>query len=361
MFTMFTRPVASLFVASLITVLVAGCAGSGSSVAPSLPTSAPPVAASGAAATSAPPIAPTDAPEVTGTITLYSTVTAATVEAVVAGYQAAHPGVKVDLFRAPTGEVTARIAAEQRSGGVKADLFWLSDPLSVQQYDADGLLAAYTPADAATLAPGDQAPTYTGTRLLSMVIVAGADLAPAPADWSDLTDPSLVDAVAIPDPGFAGSAFGLLGHFAQDPAYGFGFYERLKDNGAVVVKSPDEVTTGVAEGRFKAGITLDFSARSAIAKGSPVQLVWPTSGSVTMASPIAALAASDNAAAARSFIDFVLSDEGQSRIAETGWQPARPEIAGGPPIEGLQVRPDFAAAFGRQDELLADFRAIFGE
>jgi iron(III) transport system substrate-binding protein len=292
---------------------------------------------------------------------MYSTVTQATIEAIVAAYQAENPGVVFDLFRAPTGEVSARIAAEERDGGVKADLLWLTDPLSIQQYDQDGLLATYDPPEAAALDPADQGETFWGTRLLNMVIVAGADLSPAPADWNDLTGPGLKDAVALPDPGFAGSAFGLLGYFAQDPAYGLDFYQQLKDNGAVIVQAPDEVTTGVAEGRFKAGITLDFSVRSAAAKGSPVQLVWPASGAVTMYSPIALVDTSDNAATGQSFIDFVLSPTGQAVIAESGWQPARSDVSGGPAIDGKQIRPDWTAAFGEQAELLAGYRAIFGE
>lgn len=320
----------------------------------------------GAPADASPPttsagLVPSATSTTSGSITLYSTVTQATVDAIVAGYRAAHPGVTIDLFRAPTGEVAARIAAEQRDGGVKADLFWLTDPLSIQQYEQDGLLAAYSPPDAPNLDPADQSATYWGTRLLNMVIVGGTGLSPAPADWSDLTGATLKDAVALPDPGFAGSAFGLLGYFAQDPAYGLAYYQRLKDNGAVIVKSPDEVTTGVAEGRFKAGITLDFSARTAIARGSPVQLVWPAAGAITMYSPIALLQTSDNAGTAESFVDFVLSHDGQAIIAASGWQPARADVDGGPPIDGKQIRPDWTAAFEQQADLLAGYRAIFGE
>lgn len=368
---MTTRPVSArpidrsrgrraIAVFALTFLFVAGCTSAGTSTAPIAPS--PSAGVPSEVPSTVPATDPASAPPAaSGSITLYSTVTQATVDAIVAGYQAAHPGVTIDLFRAPTGEVTARIAAEQRDGGVRADLLWLTDPLSIQQYDADGLLAAYAPPAAADLDPADQGPTFWGTRLLNMVIVTAPDLVPGPTDWADLTAPALKDAVALPDPGFAGSAFGLLGYFAEDPAYGIDFYQRLRDNGAVIVKSPDDVTTGVAEGRFKAGITLDFSARSAIAKGSPVKLVWPASGAVTMYSPIAQIASSANAATAQSFIDYVLSPDGQAIIAASGWQPARSDVTGGPPIDGAQIRPDWARAFARQDELLAGYRAIFGE
>jgi len=364
-----TRPVASraagpsvalgLILALTATVLIGCAAGTGGNAAGGAASAAPPTAASASQAPSA--ATESAAPAASGSITLYSTVTQATVESVVAAYQAANPGVTVEVFRAPTGEVAARIAAEQRDGGVQADLLWLTDPLSIQQYDQDGLLAAYAPPAASALDPADQGTTYWGTRLLNMVMVTGADVNPAPVDFSDLTDPALADAVALPDPAFAGSAFGLLGYFADAPGYGMDFYQRLKDNGAVIVKYPDEVTTGVAEGRFKAGITLDFSVRTAITKGSPVRLVWPASGAVTMYSPIAQIQTSDNGTAAQSFIDYVLSEAGQAVIAASGWQPARADVDGGPSIDGAQIRPDWASAFGRQDELLAAYRAIFSE
>ncbi len=356
-------PIVPVIVLAVAAILLAGCTSPGT--ATQVPTvsagASAPAASAGASAPAASKPLPSDPPAASGAITLYSTVTQATVEAIVAGYQVAHPGVTVDVFRAPTGEVSARIAAEQRDGGVKADLFWLTDPLSMQPYDTDGLLAAYVPPGAAALDPDDQTATYWGTRLLNMVIVTGTDVDPAPTDWNDLLDPEFKDAVALSDPGFAGSAFGLLGYFASDPAYGLAFYQGLKDNGAVIVKSPDEVTTGVAEGRFKAGITLDFSARTAAAKGSPVRLVWPTSGAVTLYSPIALIQTSDNVTTAQSFIDFVLSTEGQAIVAKSGWQPARSDVTGGPPIDGKQIRPDWANLFGGQAELLAGYRAIFGE
>lgn len=167
------------------------------------------------------------------------------------------------------------------------------------------------------------------------------------------------DAVAIPDPGFAGSAFGALGYFALHPDYGMAFYEELKANGAVQIKSPDEVTTGVAEGQFRAGITLDSSARAAVAKGSPVELVWPSSGSVAMYSPVGVVDGSENPAAAEALVEFLLSAEGQRILGEAGQEPVLPGF-GGPEPGGDQARPDWRAIFGQQEQFLEQYRAIFG-
>lgn len=290
---------------------------------------------------------------------LYTSVTQDTVDAVIEAFGTSHPDVTVEVFRAPTGELNARLAAERREGRIRADVLWMTDPLSIQPYAAAAELRAWSPPAAEAIDAAYRSDDYWGARLLNMVIVAGDDVDPAPSDWDDLTDPAYSDGIVVPDPGFAGSAFGALGYFALAEDYGTAHLQALADNGTVQVQSPDEVVTGVAEGRYQAGMTLDYSARAAIERGSPVRLIWPESGAITMYSPIAVMASTQAAERAETFVDFVLDVEGQEAIAGTGWQPVHPDVEG-PPIEGPQVTPDWDAAFERREELLEEYRAIFG-
>lgn len=293
-----------------------------------------------------------------GTVRLYSSVTQDTVDAVIAAYEAAHPDTTVELFRAPTGELSARIAAEQREGGIEADVLWLTDPLSMQQYASEGMLQSWTP-DEADAVPAEFAEdTFWGTRILNMIIVHQADLEPAPTSWDDLTAGGYDQPVAIPDPGFAGSAFGALAYFALNEEFGLDYYQALKDAGAVQVQAPGEVVTGVAEGRFAAGMTLDREARDAMDDGSPIEVVYPESGAIAIYSPIAVVDGTSNAAAAESFANFTLTTDAQQAIAETGWQPIRDDVEWD--IGGDAVTPDWDAGFERQDELLEQYREIFG-
>ena len=291
-------------------------------------------------------------------ITLYTSVTQDTVDAVLEAFAVDHEGIEVDLFRAPTGELTARIAAEQRAGGLQADVVWLTDPLSMQQYDADGLLLEFTPAEIDQIPAEFRADRFWGTRLLSMVIVQQAGLSPGLSGWDDLAAPDFAT-VAFPDPAFAGSALGAMAYLAMADGFGFDFYSRLADNGGVQVNSPGDVVTGVAERQFSAGMTLAFSARAAMDKGSPIEIVWPEPGAIVMYSPIAIFASAGEPAAAEDFVDFVLSRAGQEAIAETGWQPIRADVAwemeGGP-----IVTPSWPDVFDRQEELLDRYREIFG-
>ena len=302
---------------------------------------------------------PSPAAPMDGTVTLYTSVTQDTIDAVLAAFAEQRPDIPVEVFRAPTGELDARIAAETRSGGIGADVLWVSDPLSMQRYEAEGLLATLD-GEAFDGVPAEyRTETSVGTRLLNLVIVAGQDAETAPADWADLADPALAGAVALPDPGFAGSAFAALGHFAAQEGLGLEFYQRLKDNGAVQVASPVDVMTGVAEGLYAAGISLDKIVNDAIADGSPIQAVWPESGAISVYSPVGVMSSSDDAAAAQAFVEFLVSPEGQEAIAASGWQPVRADVEW--PAQGPAVAPDWPALFGSQAELLEAYRAIFGD
>lgn len=301
----------------------------------------------------------TDGAMVAGDVTVYTSVTQDTVDAVLSALAEVNPDLSVEVFRAPTGELDARIATEQRTGGIAADVLWMTDPLSVQQYEADGLLAPLEGEAFEVVPDAFKGDTFVGTRLLNLVLVAGADVEPKPTAWADLVDPAFADGVVMPDPGFAGSAFAALGYLGTNEAYGMAFYEGLEDNGAVMVQSPVDTLTGVAEGIYDVGITLDKIARANIEKGAPIEMIWPAPGAIALFSPAAVVAQSDDPVAAAAFQEFLVSPEGQAAIASTGWQPVRDDVEW--PYAGEVVSADWNELYGSQAQLLEDFYAIFGD
>jgi iron(III) transport system substrate-binding protein len=290
------------------------------------------------------------------TLTIYTSVTQDTVESVVAGFSEVAPEVEVIVFRAPTGELTARIAAELASGDLGADVLWLTEPLSMYRYREQGLLEVWQPSGADALPSELVEDAFWGTRRMHMVVVTGSSPPVEIITWDDTRNPDL--RVVIPDPGFAGSALAVLGYVALTPGLGMDFYRDLAANGAVQVSSPGDVITAVAEGRFDAGITLEQPARVAAAAGSPLRIVWPSPGAITFGSPIAVVeGASDRA---EEFVEYVLSEAGQTRIAATGWFPARPGVSGPEPPPGAgEVFPDWASLSRQESGLLDEYRSIF--
>lgn len=324
-----------LGIAALLATLLAACGGSGSS-------------GQGGGLTSGPP---------GGTIRLYTSYNQPEVDAVIAAYARAVPAVHVDVFRAPSGQLAARIAAEQRGGGVRGDVLLLSDPLTMGQYDQQGLLWPWSPAEESAVSPQDRTDTFFGVTASDVVVVSrrGSE----PRRWKDLTHIRYKNAVAIPDPNFAGSAFAALGYFAFAKGFGMDFYRNLKANGAVQVQAPGDVITGVAQGRFQAGMTLDFLARAAIAKGSPIVITAPLPGAIRLYAPVAVFAGSGNVASAESFAGFLLTAPAQQALAALDRRPIRADVPAKAPALP-EVRPDWTQIIAGQAQLRTEYRAIFG-
>jgi iron(III) transport system substrate-binding protein len=292
-------------------------------------------------------------------ITLYTCVNDETIQPIIDAFEKAGSGGQVDLFRAPTGELNARVAADTRSGGLRADVIWGCDPLTVQAYVDQDLVGGWTPREADAIPEAFRTDDYVGAHVLYMVAVHRTDV-PAPAAWSDLTGGNY-DAVAVPDPSVAASALGALGWFAGQPGYGVSFYRALKDQGAVQVKTPDDVTTGVAQGLYDAGMTTANSAYAAKDDGSPVDVVWPEPGAVAIYGPVALATASADSDVAKAFISFVVGEEGQRILGESGSYPTRPGAPGPTVPDGAPVvSPDWAAIGQDKAAMLDEYQQVFG-
>jgi iron(III) transport system substrate-binding protein len=294
-------------------------------------------------------------------MTLYTCTTDTVEQAVVNAFEKMHSGATVDVFRAPTAALNARIAADRRSGGIKADVIWGCDPLTMHGYDTQGLLAPWSPPNAANLPASDRTAHFAAVDLLYMVIVVHKGT-PAPKSWADLASPAYRGQVALPSPTFAASALGLLGYFASAPRYGIDFYRKLKDNGAVQMDSPTEVLTAVEQGRFHVGVTLADSAYADQAKGSPINVVWPQPGGLRIYAPIAITTKQNRSPLAKKFADFAASRAGQKLMAQQDTYVPLTGL-GGPPIPPGSpiVAPDWTALFATYKTVLSRYTAIFGE
>ena len=292
-------------------------------------------------------------------ITLYTCVNDTTVQPIITAFQSAHPGSEVKLFRAPTGELNARVASDVRSGGLKADVVWACDPLTMHGYLDQQLVGGWLPEEAAGVPAQFRTADSVGAAVLYLVAVHAKSV--SPKAWSDLTG-SAYAPVAVPDPGVAASALGALGYFSQAEGYGLDFYRKLQRQGAKQVSTPDNVTTGVAQGQYRAGITIANSAYLAREKGSPIEVTWPTPGAVAIYGPIALARQSADSALAKDFISYVVSQGGQQVLAGAGSYPTRPDISGPEIPSGAPVvYPDWELIASTKDNLLKDYQTIFGD
>jgi iron(III) transport system substrate-binding protein len=143
------------------------------------------------------------------------------------------------------------------------------------------------------------------------------------------------------------------------------YYENLKANGAQAAGGNGNVLKSVAGGEKLYGMIVDFMPIREKAKGAPVEFVFPKEGVSAIGEPVAILSSTKNAAAAKAFIDFILSKDGQELALKQGYMPAHPGVAlpdGFPARDQVKVLSfDAAKALAATDADKAKFTQIFGQ
>jgi iron(III) transport system substrate-binding protein len=263
-----------------------------------------------------------------GKLTLYTSQPERDASQTVAAFRKVYPGVEVEVFRSGTTEVMGKLAAEFAGGQPKADVLLIADAASMDSLKRDGRLLPYAEAKVEGLQPGsfDPGKTYFGSKLVTTGIAVNTSAKNKPSSWADLAKPEYRGQIAMPSPLYSGAAAIMLGTMTARSDLGWGFFEKLKASGAIAVRGNGAVMTAVANGEKPYGVLVDFMAFNAKAKGSPIEFVFPAEGLPAVTEPVAILKTTQNPAAARAFVDFILSDEGQKLAASMGYIPAKASV-----------------------------------
>ena len=237
-----------------------------------------------------------------------------------------HPDVKVDFQSAGAGKLMAKIAAERESGKIMADVLWTSEVPDFYQLKAQGILLPYIPQDIkAILNPlPDYDGSFTAVRLGTLGIAYNTRLIKeAPKTWADLQKPAFKGAYGIANPALSGTAYMSVAVLSR--AFGWPYFEALRANGAKMGKGSGQVVDDTASGDLVASLAVDYITLDKVDKGATLALVFPPE-MLVIPSPIAIFRNSPNVEAAKKFVDFVLSRDGQVIIANEGTLPVRADV-----------------------------------
>lgn len=272
-------------------------------------------------------------------------------------------GIKVDVFQANTGKVFARLESE--AANPQADVVISASWDSATDLHARGWLLDYQSPNAANVPDAYKGPSYVAQGLSALGLVWNTNSGtPRPTDWDDLTKSAYKDKVNLPDPAQSGTALELLG--GLQAARGDAAWKLLADlraNGAAVAGANAQALNPVLQGA-KAVVfgAVDYVALGAQAKGETVEVIFPSSGTVIAPRPMMILKSSKSADDARKFIDFVLSEKGQTMVADTFLLPARTDIpAKRPALSDIPLLPtsDQAPDAAGRAALLQKFSTAF--
>ena len=260
-----------------------------------------------------------------GKLVLYTSQPERDAAQTVAAFKATYPGIEVEIFRSGTTEIMAKLGAEFSAGQPRPDVLLIADAASMEALKGEGRLLAYPEAKTEGLQPGSFDPdrTYFGSKLITTGIVVNTGATLRPKGFADLAGPEYKDRLSMPSPLYSGAAAIMLGAFSARSDLGWAYIQRLRDNGAIAVRGNGAVLKAVATGEKPYGILVDFMAYNAKAQGSPIDFIVPAEGSPAVTEPVAILKSAPNPAAAKAFVDFIVSDAGQALAVKMGYIPAR--------------------------------------
>ena len=261
-----------------------------------------------------------------GSLTLYTSEPEEKVDEIIAAFNEEHPDVDVQVYRAGTGDLKARIEAEEASGSVEADLIWAADAPTFEAFKSEDLLAQLNDVETGEVIDGAVDPEgyYVGTRIISTVLAYNTsviDEADAPQSWTDLTDARFRDKIVMPDPAVSGAAAYNATVWMNNDELGEDWLTALGENAPMIAASNGPTSQEIAGGGHPVGVVVDYLVRDLAAQGSPVKEVYATEGSPYITEPIAVFADSKSQSAAELFINFVLSKKGQELAVEQNYLP----------------------------------------
>ncbi|RMC31570.1 ABC transporter substrate-binding protein [Paracoccus alkanivorans] len=300
------------------------------------------------------------------TLTLYTSQPPEQAQSTVDAFEAAHPDIKVEWTRNGTSALMNVIRAEIEAGQVQPDLLLVADNINLGELKAGGHLMAYPEApvegyDAATYDPDM---TYFGTKAITTGIAYNPDIAEPVESWAELLTEENRGQIAVPSPLYSGAALNHLHALINAEGIGWEFYEGLNELDIVPEGGNGPATKAVASGMAKYAILVDANALRAKADGSPIDFIVPKDGVSFITEPVAIMSTTEHPDAARLFVDFLLSEEGQKLVAEQGNLPLRPGVAGPegfPELAGMKLLGyDVEEALGKDGEIRAKFSDIFG-
>jgi iron(III) transport system substrate-binding protein len=301
-----------------------------------------------------------------GKLTLYTSMLEADAQHTVQAFEKANPGVAMGWTRGGSTEILNRLRAEYAAGGAQADVVLLADALTLEALKADHRLMAFPEAPVGSLAKALYDPdlTYFGTKIITTGIAYNSGAPMRPASWNDLLKPDAKGRVTLPSPLYSGAASLFLATMKAQPGFGFAYFEKLKANGAIATKANGAVLTAVAGGDKLYGIIVDYMPLREALKGAPVGFAFPAEGVSAITEPVAILAGTRNAEAAKAFVAFVLSHAGQELALEEGFYPADASLEppkGFPSLTGVKLlRFDGAKALHEVESNNMAFADLFG-
>lgn len=242
-------------------------------------------------------------------------------------------GIKVQYVRDVTNKLSERVLSEAGAGQLGADVVITSDYKVANGFDEAGIWDTFIPSaveDMPEVHHNDgKFVTFANVPVTFAYNTNNVSEEDAPTSWKDLLDPANAGKIGIVQ-GSAGGSSIALNRFIQeevDPDY----WTKMAALKPTVYDSGGQRQEALARGELNVATAGTSAVNVAITEdGAPIQYVVPEEGIVLFSFFAGKAADTKNPEAAEVYLNYALSERGQSVIRQVGDYSVRTDVE--PPV-----------------------------
>lgn len=242
-----------------------------------------------------------------GTLMLYTGCGPEITDPILALFKEQHPDIKVEIVKAGSGELMARIKAETENPG--GDVLLGGEPYLFEA-NSDVFESYVSPTDADMITSSPDGLWHPWSVMLTPIVV-NTDRMPDESTWpttlKDLADPKFKeDRIAFCDPSKSGTGATIANNIAS--LYDWDFFGSLLNNFEVLDGS-DPMFDAVKDGTYPIGFVNEDLGLKWQEVGLPVQMIYPEDGVINTVDCLGIIKGAKNIDNAKVFVDFFGSAE----------------------------------------------------
>jgi len=299
-----------------------------------------------------------------GMLTVYHVMSADYMARFMMEFSLKYPWMKVEYIRGGTYPMTEKVTAEMSAGKLQCDVFSVNDVNVFADFKKKGWLMKYDSPQYEKYPgyPASDPGYWFAVRAFTYPLVYNTKYVKTPpTSWKDMLKPEYKGKVIIVDPRVAGDALDF--YWAMRKLYGIEFWETMGKQQVSIEYQGTARIEKLSTGEAWIGQHADFQYLDFKAKGAPVQGIWPAEGTCFTPNPQGILAKAPHPNCAKLFMEWCMSDEGQSFVVQQmttiSVKKGMPSPAGLPSgIKFIEIDRDDLAA--NRDTLLKEFEKLMG-
>jgi ABC-type Fe3+ transport system substrate-binding protein len=318
-----------------------------------------------------PPPTPTESPQQTllaaaqkeGALKIYLSLNDKETKPLLEKFNQKYPSIKTEYFRASSADVLEKMLTEAKAGTPPPDVLEMDSVDMLALYNQK-ILAAYKSPESESFPDGAKHPWgyYTTCYVNAIVIAYNTKLVKpedAPKSWNDLTNAKWAGKIAVEPEDWALFPFSakVMGDAASTT-----FWTKLGEQKLKFIEGHTEVATAVANGEVALSPTV-YAHRVEAMKKDGLSIDWVRTDPVySYLNSVGVSAKAPHPNAARVFVDWILSAEGQAAVAGVGRIPIRAGVKANPAsmTEGVKFYYGDPMLITDADKARSQFRSLIG-